>query len=89
MKKRFNKNFPLFGNRLAILVSTARMAELLDISETHLRDLLDENKTPEPVWLGRCMRWNVKTMEAWADANCPDRPTWENMKLGKEVVSSE
>lgn len=80
-RKAIDKTNPLFKSRLNLACSTARMAELLDISPSHLWNLYNENKTPAPVFLGRCLRWPVSVMEAWIAAGCPDRPTWENLKL--------
>jgi predicted DNA-binding transcriptional regulator AlpA len=81
VRKRKDKTQLLFRSRLNLTCSTDRMAELLDISPSHLWNLYNENKTPAPVFLGRCLRWPVAVMEAWITAGCPDRPTWENMKL--------
>jgi len=54
-----------------ILVDAAQAARLCGISEPMLRKLHRSGRCPEPVRVGRCLRWRVADLRTWADAGCP------------------
>lgn len=37
-------------------------------------------RVPEPLRLGRLLRWRKSELLAWAAAGMPDRETWEKLK---------
>ena len=60
-----------------ILVDADGAAALLSISVPHFRKLVRDGRIgPEPVKLGRSVRWCRRELEQWADAGCPPRHLW-------------
>ena len=54
-------------------------AQLLGISERHLWALNSSGRLPQPVRLGRSVRWRRQELLAWLEAGCPSRDRWEAM----------
>lgn len=63
----------------AALISAARLAGMLSISERTLRRLLDAGKLVRPVRIGRSVRWRLAEVREWIDAGCPGLREWERM----------
>jgi len=59
-----------------LAVSAAAAAALLGISRAHWLRLCSAGRVPEPVRLGRCVRWNVDELKRWIEAGCPGRDRW-------------
>lgn len=62
--------------RLAITAS--EVAALLGVSRAHVWRLNAAGRLPEPVRLGKAVRWLRSEIEAWLAAGAPDRDTWRN-----------
>jgi excisionase family DNA binding protein len=67
--------------RLALPAS--EVAKLLGISERHLWAMNASGRVPRPIRFGRAVRWNRADLEAWLDADAPERSVWEAMR--KEI----
>ncbi|MBT5409679.1 MAG: helix-turn-helix domain-containing protein [Phycisphaerae bacterium] len=63
-----------------ISIPASKVAELLAISERHVRKLNSEGRIPRPINLGRCVRWNVAELHRWQAAGAPNRELWEDMQ---------
>ena len=63
-----------------ISIPASKVAELLAISERHVRKLNSEGRIPRPISLGRCVRWSVEELSRWQTAGAPVREVWEKMK---------
>jgi predicted DNA-binding transcriptional regulator AlpA len=63
-----------------LAVSAAAAAALVGISRGHWLRLCSAGRVPEPVRLGRCVRWNVDELKRWIEAGCPGRDVWETLK---------
>lgn len=62
----------------SIMSVDARTAgAMFDLSERAWRRLDVTGKVPEPIRVGRSVRWRLKELAAWVRAGCPDRETWE------------
>jgi excisionase family DNA binding protein len=48
------------------------VADLLGVSTRHVRRLVDAGKCPQPVRLGRVVRWPRPAVEAWIADGCPN-----------------
>lgn len=59
-----------------ILVDITQFAKLLSISSKHLRRLLDLKAIPQPVHLGRLMRWRLTEVLEWIEEDCPLQKVW-------------
>lgn len=60
---------------------TAReLASRLGISRAHVWKLLSLGRLPEPVRLGRAVRWDKRVIDAWLAAGAPSAAQWEQMK---------
>ena len=70
-------------NGPCLALSAADAAKLLNISERHLWSLKSRGRLPQPVRLGRSVRWRLDELRAWLEADCPDRQTWERMRGAK------
>jgi excisionase family DNA binding protein len=53
------------------LIGADTFAELLDVSTRHIRRLVDAGKCPQPVRLGKCIRWSRAAVERWIADGCP------------------
>jgi excisionase family DNA binding protein len=59
-----------------LLLTTGEAASLLGMSERALRRADQRGKVPEPVRIGRNVRWRAAELTAWVEAGCPNRATW-------------
>ena len=53
--------------------SARQLAEYLAVSLRHVRRMDADGLLPEPLRLGRCVRWLKTTIDAWLAAGCPCR----------------
>ena len=60
-----------------LLLQATKTAKLLGISERHLWSLHTRGLVPEPLKLGRSVRWSQAELEEWIDAGGPSRETWK------------
>lgn len=63
-----------------LLISADEVAQLLSLSTSALYQFLSAGRLPEPVRLGRCVRWNLEELRAWVNAGCPPRHRWEAVR---------
>jgi predicted DNA-binding transcriptional regulator AlpA len=63
-----------------LLIDTKTFATLLSISSRTLSRLIDLNAVPQPVRLGRLIRWRLTEVLEWIDADCPSQPVWDIKK---------
>jgi len=64
-----------------ILADAKQAAEMLSISPSHLYSLANMGLIgPQPIALARSKRYIVSELRAWADAGCPRREVWEEIK---------
>jgi predicted DNA-binding transcriptional regulator AlpA len=59
-----------------LLIDTKTLAKLLDVSPRHLIRLLDLKAVPEPIRLGRLIRWRIGEIVEWIEADCPPQRAW-------------
>jgi predicted DNA-binding transcriptional regulator AlpA len=65
-------------------VTAKDIGVILSVSARTVWRLNSAGKLPRPVKLGGCVRWNRREIEAWFNAGCPDRRTWDTVKeVGK------
>jgi excisionase family DNA binding protein len=67
-----------FSERIAL--SAEEVALLLGISRAHVFRLASSGRLPRSVRLGRAVRWDRTTLEAWLTAGAPPRDRWEAMQ---------
>lgn len=53
------------------LIDVEVFAELLGVSTRHVRRLVDAGKAPQPVRLGKCVRFSRAAVERWLADGCP------------------
>lgn len=63
-----------------LLIDAKTFARLLSISPRTLSRLIDLKAVPQPVNLGRLMRWRLADVLEWIEADCPSQQSWGNMK---------
>jgi predicted DNA-binding transcriptional regulator AlpA len=63
-----------------LLIDTKTFARLLSISSRHLIRLQDLKAVPEPVHMGRLIRWPLAEVLEWIEADCPSQKAWEIKK---------
>lgn len=66
----------------AIAVNAEKAASMFRISRRHWLDLVKEHKAPQPIHIGRCVRWSVEELNAWVDARCPPCPSKKTTRKG-------
>lgn len=70
-------------NGQSLAVDAAELAKLLSVSVRHVRRMDSAGKLPEPIHIGRCVRWKLSEIGSWCDAGTPDRKKWNSIKGGK------
>lgn len=68
-----------------IALTSVELADLLGISRAHVWRLLAGGKLPQPVRLGRSVRWDRWTIEEWMAAGAPPRERWEEMQRNQSA----
>jgi predicted DNA-binding transcriptional regulator AlpA len=68
-------------NDSSLMIDTRTFAGLLSISYRHLIRLQDLKEVPEPVHLGRLIRWPLAEVLEWIEADCPSQKAWAIMTL--------
>jgi excisionase family DNA binding protein len=66
---------PADGRRVAptpVLIDVFGVADMLGVSDRHVRRLVDAGKCPPPIRLGGCVRWSRATVGAWIADGCPN-----------------
>ena len=72
----------LFGGKkppeeMGLLIDTKEAAKLLRVSIRTVWTLYNSGKTPDPVRIGRTVRWRYLELVAWVTAGCPPRNEWK------------
>lgn len=60
-----------------LLVNVKELAKLLSCSVRTSWRLNSSGKLPEPVRIGRSIRWLLPAIKEWISMGCPDRKTFE------------
>lgn len=55
----------------AALLDVQSVADLLDCSPRHIFRLAERQQIPEPVRLGRMVRWRRGEIQRWIENGCP------------------
>lgn len=63
-----------------IAVDSFGAAALIDISRGMWMKLNANGQVPQGRRLGKCVRWSVAELKAWAAAGMPGRIAWERIK---------
>lgn len=61
-------------------LSAEEVAEALGISRAHVFRLASSGRLPRSFRLGRAVRWDRATLEAWLAAGAPPRDKWEALR---------
>lgn len=72
--------------RLAL--SAEEVAEALGISRAHVFRLASSGRLPSSFRLGRAVRWDRATLEAWLAAGAPTRERWEALRSERDRPSA-
>ena len=62
------------------LLTAGDLARRLRISIRQVRKLDAEGSLPNPVRLGKSVRWRLSEIGGWIAADCPSREMWEEAK---------
>ena len=59
-------------------------AKMLDVSARTILRLRDSGRMPQPVKIGKCIRWRLADVTAWIEDGCPDvkRTGWTPRAAG-------
>lgn len=60
-----------------LLINSREAAKLLQVSERTLWKMQNCGDSPEPIRIGRGVRWSLEELRAWVRAGCPPRDKWE------------
>lgn len=66
-----------------LALSAGQLAARLGVSLRHVRRMDSAGLLPQPIRLGRSVRWPVHGphgIEAWLAAGAPDRRQWEQLR---------
>ena len=67
------------------LIGMEHLAELIGVSTQTLRRMTQSGKLPEPIRLGRLIRWKPQVIDDWIAAGCP--PAKELGRMRKALAS--
>ncbi len=56
----------------SLLIDSRQVGELLNLSTRTVWRLLSAGKLPEPVRIGRSVRWSRSDLETWIANGCPE-----------------
>lgn len=65
---------------MALTVPAKELAAMLGISLRQVWRLNSAELLPRPIYLGGSCKWLRKEIEAFLEAGCPDRESWEARK---------
>ena len=72
------------SNQNCQLLSAKTLGQMLSLSKRQIFRLNSCGKIPAPIKIGGSVRWISAEISAWIMASCPDRETWEYMKIAAE-----
>lgn len=61
----------------AQLLSDRRVAQLLEVSRRKVWTLVSTAGIPEPIRIGRSVRWRAEEIDEWVRLGCPSRQAFE------------
>ncbi|RCS41247.1 DNA-binding protein [Bremerella cremea] len=64
-----------------LLLSQTELARLLELSSRTISRMNASRKIPQPVRVGRSVRWRRDEVEQWIAAGCPERNEWEARRI--------
>ncbi len=67
-----------------LAIRAKELAALLGVSLRQVWRLSSSGKLPKPLRLGGSVRWSLKEIEAFVEAGCPDRQSWEAMRKAEK-----
>ena len=68
----------------AKLLNAKTLGIWLNLSKRQIARLNACGRIPRPIKIGGSVRYNAEEAEAWVRSGCPDRETWEAMKMQAE-----
>ena len=63
------------------LLDAKTFGQRLSLSKRQIFRLNSCGKIPAPVKIGGSIRWSETEISAWINSGCPDRKTWEAIKM--------
>ena len=63
-----------------LMLSAKDAAKYIGIGRTLWYALKSEGKLPAPTQLGKRVLWRRCELQAWVEADCPDRLVWESLQ---------
>lgn len=64
----------------SLALTADEVAMLLNVSRRHVAALHATDRLPQPIRLGRAVRWRADELRAWLAAGAPSRDRWEALK---------
>lgn len=61
---------------MGLLVDSRQVAKMLGVSPRKLWQMHNSAEMPEPVRIGRAVRWCFEELRAWVNAGCPPKDKW-------------
>jgi predicted DNA-binding transcriptional regulator AlpA len=56
---------------VGLLIDTRQVAKMLMVSARTIFAMQRDGRMPQPVRIGRAIRWSYEGIKAWVDAGCP------------------
>lgn len=54
-----------------LLIDSRQVAKLLKVSQRTLWRMYHDGEMPQPIRIGRAVRWSLEALKKWVDAGCP------------------
>jgi predicted DNA-binding transcriptional regulator AlpA len=65
----------------ALTANAKQVAAMLGVSVRQVWRLHTTGRLPKAIRLGNCVRWRRAEIEAFVEAGCPNRETWEGQHV--------
>ncbi len=62
------------------LLTAEDAASMLGVSRAHFYAMHNGGRIPQPIHLGKSVRWRRAELDAWVNAGCPSRVKWDQIK---------
>jgi predicted DNA-binding transcriptional regulator AlpA len=60
-----------------LLIDTRQATKLLNLSSRTLWTMYHTGRMPQPIRIGRAIRWSLDELRAWVAEGCPSQDKWE------------
>lgn len=61
---------------MGLLIDSVQASKLLKVSPRTLFTMYTTGQMPQPIRIGKVVRWGYEELQAWVNAGCPEKDQW-------------